>query len=176
MEWQEYQNAVGELYVEMEGIGNVRKNITIPDKVTGQPRQIDVWLELEAKGHKIGILVDAKFRRDKIDVTDVDATLSLGESVGASKCVIVASNGWTGPAEKKAKFAGMDLKLLSIDQALDLIVEDKWLMCPICEDDCIVLDRDGATNLAGSLLWYLAGRCRECGAAMVWCQDCGDKI
>ena len=71
MKWQEYQEAVGELYVQMKGIGHVSKNITLPDKITGHPRQIDVWLEIETKSHKIGILVDAKYRKDKIDVKDL---------------------------------------------------------------------------------------------------------
>lgn len=60
MTWQEYQEAVGELYKKAEGIGTVYKNITLPDKITGHPRQIDVWLELESKGHKLGILIDMR--------------------------------------------------------------------------------------------------------------------
>jgi hypothetical protein len=63
MNWQEYQEAVGVLYSQLEGMGKVYKNITLPDKITGQPRQIDVWLEGELKGHKINILVDAKYQR-----------------------------------------------------------------------------------------------------------------
>ncbi len=46
--------------------------------------------------------------------------LALAEAVNASKSVIVAANGWTGPAETKAEFCNMDLLLLSIDEALDL--------------------------------------------------------
>ncbi len=46
MKWQEYQDAVGQLYAQMEKIGEIKKNITIPDRVTGHPRQIDVWWEI----------------------------------------------------------------------------------------------------------------------------------
>ncbi|MGN8772466.1 hypothetical protein ACTNDP_23120 [Paenibacillus barengoltzii] len=52
MKWQEYQDAVGELYKQLEQIGEIKKNITIPDKVTGQPRQIDVFWEISGKNHK----------------------------------------------------------------------------------------------------------------------------
>jgi hypothetical protein len=39
MERQEYQEAVANLYEQTEGIGVVRRNVPLPDKVTGQMRQ-----------------------------------------------------------------------------------------------------------------------------------------
>lgn len=176
MKWQEYQEAVSVLYEQTEGFGNVRRNITIPDKITGQPRQIDTLIEIEAKRHSIKILVDAKFYSAPIDVKDVESVLALSESVGAHKAIIVAANGWTVPAAKKASFVGCDLSILSIDDALDLIVPDKWKMCPSCERDCIVMNQDGMVTLEnGLILWWLAGQCRECKCARIHCQDCGLK-
>ncbi|UUO16581.1 HEAT repeat domain-containing protein [Dolichospermum heterosporum] len=119
MNWQEYQDAVGELYAQMDDIGCVRKNITLPDKETGQARQIDVWLEYKFKGHTIGILVDAKYRKEKLDVKDVEEVIALADAVGATKSVIVALSGWTGPAGIKAQLKGMDLKLWTLEQALN---------------------------------------------------------
>ena len=55
MTWQEYQDAVGQLYKQAAGIGTVLQNTTRPDKITGQPRQVDTWIDLETKGHKLGI-------------------------------------------------------------------------------------------------------------------------
>jgi hypothetical protein len=55
--------------------------------------------------------------------------LAVAEVVNASKSIIVAANGWTGPAETKAKFCNMDLRLLSIDKALNLAAENKWELC-----------------------------------------------
>lgn len=175
MTWQEYQHAVGQLYEQAEGIGTVLRNITLPDKITGQARQIDAWIELETKGHKLGILIDAKYRRQRVDVKDVEEVRSLAEAVGANRAVLVALNGWTGPAEIKAQSVGLDLLLLTLDDALDLIVEDKWAICEACHSDCVVLDHDGATDSDGGWLWWLAGRCRHCKIAFVWCQDCGQN-
>jgi hypothetical protein len=176
MKWQEYQDAVGELYLQMDGIGTVRKGKSLPDKYTGQSRQIDVWLELDAKGHRIGILIDAKYRDGKIDVKDVEEVIALADAVGADKSVIVTANGWTAPAETRANFSGLDLRILSIEKALALIVPDMWRMCPACDSDCIIMDHDGVVGFGGGWLWWLAGRCRNCGSAMAWCQDCGEKI
>ncbi|ODS36428.1 hypothetical protein BEH94_01290 [Candidatus Altiarchaeales archaeon WOR_SM1_SCG] len=175
MKWQEYEKAVGELYKQMEEIGDLKTNITIPDRVTGHPRQVDVWWEIIGKGHTIGILVDAKLRKSKIDVKDIEEVLSLAKAVGANKSIIVTSHGWTMPAQKRAQFESMDIRLFTLDEALELVVEDYWKLCPICEDDCIILNIDGFFEHEGMVFWYLGGRCRKCKSAIAWCQDCGWK-
>lgn len=157
----------------MEKLGTVYKNVSLPDKVTGQPRQVDVWWEIEFGDHKIRVLVDAKLRKYKVDVKDVEEVLALGNAVGANKCVLVVANGWTKPANSKAQFSGLDLKLLSVSKALELVVKDKWRICPACANDCIILDSDGKLPSVGGIWWWLAGRCRECKAANLWCQECG---
>lgn len=177
MNWQEYQEAVAVLYEQADGFGNVRRNVMIPDKVTGHARQIDVLIELEAKGHSIKLVVDAKFHSEPIDVREVESVLALADAVGASKAVIVAANGWTSPSEIKASHAGCDLRILSLEEALDLIVPDKWEMCPCCQRDCIVLDQDGALITEdGLLFWWLAGQCRACMYSFAWCQECGSYL
>lgn len=176
MTWQEYQEAVAALYEQADGFGAVSRNVLVPDKVTGQPRQLDVVIEIEAKGHSMKLVVDAKFHSVPIDVREVEAVLALAEAVGANKAVIVAANGWTEPAKTKADHSGCDLLLLSVEQALDLIVSDKWKMCPSCAADCIVLDQDGVVQMDdGLFIWWLAGQCRGCKCARIHCQDCGVK-
>jgi len=176
MTWQEYQEAVAQLYEQLDDLGSIRRSVTIPDKVTGQPRQIDVLVEIEAYGHYLRIVVDAKFHGEKIDVKDVEEVVALAGSVRASQAVIVAANGWTEPAAKKAEFQNCSLRLLSLEDALDLLVPDKWAMCPSCKKDCIVLDMEGVTGYGPGWLWWLAGKCRECKYGFVWCQDCGENI
>lgn len=177
MNWQEYQEAVAILYEQIEGFGNVKRNVYIPDKVTGQNRQIDVLIEICERGHKLTILIDAKFRSQPIDVKDVEEVLALASAVKASKTVIVTLNGWTKPAEIKAQNEDCDLKILSLETALQIIVPEKWKMCPTCENDCIVLDQDGMAKLEnGFIIWWLAGQCRECKTARINCQDCGLKL
>lgn len=176
MTWQEYQEAVAVLYEQADGFGNVIRNVMVPDKITGQPRQIDVLIEIEAKEHPLKMIVDAKFHAVPIDVREVESVLALADAVGANKAIVVAANGWTEPAKKKADHVGCDLLLLSAEEALDLIVPDKWKMCPSCGADCIVLDQDGAVTFeGGSWFWWLAGQCRGCNCARIHCQDCGMK-
>jgi hypothetical protein len=77
MTWQEYQEAVAEFYEHIDDFGNVRRNVMVPDKITGQPRQIDVLIEIEAKGHPLKMIVDAKFHAVPIDVREVESVLAL---------------------------------------------------------------------------------------------------
>lgn len=173
MKWQEYQEAVGQLYEQMSDFGIVRKNITIPDKITGQSRQIDVWWEANIGDHKVNFLVDAKLRKDKLDVKDVEEVLMLAKSVNAHSAIIVCNSGWTQPAEKKADFEGMKLKVFSIEDALEIFVEDKWFMCPNCNRDCVVMSEPGFREEGGLVHWWLRGDCRECDTTYLDCQDCG---
>lgn len=175
MKWQEYQEAVGELYEQMAEFGTVKKNITIPDRVTGQPRQIDVWWEAKFGGHSIGVLIDAKSRKTIIDVKDVEEVHMLAQAVKAHKAIIVTNNGWTSPAKDFASFCGMDLLILSFDDATDLIIEEKWLMCEVCKEDCVVMDLSNFIEINGLYNWFLGGKCRSCHAIYIHCQDCGDR-
>lgn len=177
MTWQEYQDAVGELYLKLEKIGIIKKNVFIPDKVTGQKRQIDVWCELNIDGHLVNILIDAKLRTKPIDVTVVDSVYALAESVRAHKAIIITNSSWTEPAKQKAEFIGMDLRVLSIEEALDLVIPNKWMMCYSCKDECVIMNWDGILFLRQTglfFMWY-AGRCRKCKNLYLHCPECGSR-
>jgi hypothetical protein len=176
MDWQEYQEAVGKLYTRLESMGTIQKNIYRPDKITGQKRQIDVWWEVNLGDHQINVLVDAKLKSRSIDIHDVDRVAALANAVNANKAIIVTNNGWTQPAKKKAEFIGMDVRILSIEEALDLVIPNKWMMCYEC-DECVVMDMDGILYLEKDELffdWY-AGRCRECKNLYLYCPQCGSR-
>jgi tetratricopeptide (TPR) repeat protein len=64
----------------------------------------------------------------------------------------------------------------SIEQALDIIVPDKWIVCPHCENDCILMDCSGGIIVHGVWSLLAAGRCRECRTARVWCWSCGERF
>jgi len=176
VKWQEYQDAVATLYEQVDGFGHVERNVYIPDRITGQPRQIDVLIRISDRGHTLTVIVDAKFHETKLDVKDIEEVMALASAVGGSKACIVAANGWTEPAQRKAEHCDVDLRILTIEHALDVLVPEKWSMCPACKKDCIILDHDGACEYHGAWLWWLAGQCRECRFGFAWCQDCGENM
>lgn len=121
--WQEYQEAVAFLYKDLDGMGQIQKNVMIKDVDTGQPRQIDILLTVETKGHLLRIAIDAKYRKRKLSVKDVEEVMGLAQAVDADKAAIVAANGWSKPAEKKAKRCRLDLRLLTPGEALSVLQE-----------------------------------------------------
>ncbi len=175
MKWQEYQEAVGVLYEQMSEMGEVRKNITIPDRITGQARQVDVWWEFSVGKHTIKILIDAKLRTSKLDIKDVEEILALAKSVKADKAIIVTNNEWTAPAKLFANHEGLDFLIMTIDEATDLIVDGKWIMCYDCGKDCVVMDCDNVIELDGKINWWIGGKCRSCKTLHIVCQPCGAK-
>ena len=176
MKWQEYEDAVATLYEQLDGIGAVKRNVFIADRDAGQTRQVDVLIELQTKGHAVNIVVDAKYRKSRINVKDVEASAGLVHAVGGCKGALVTTNGWTAPAALKAERSNVDLRILTLEEALDIMVPDKWELCPGCNVDCIVLDHHGALDLGGVWFWWMAGQCRSCRLGFAWCQECGDYI
>jgi hypothetical protein len=175
MTWQEYQEAVALLYEQAEGFGNVRRDVRIPDKITGQLRQIDLLIEVSTRGHSVQILVDAKYHATKLDVKDIEGVLALAEAVNACKAVVVCANGWTEPAQRKAAHTNLDLKVFDTDEALDYLVPEKWCLCPKCKNDCIVYETELLNDLDEPMSMAVLGQCRECRHAMAWCWDCGNE-
>lgn len=177
MTWQEYQLATSKFYEKFESFGKISHNILIPDRLTGQNRQVDVWGEVYVGGHIITMLIDAKFRKRKLDIKDVEEVESLGRAVRANKIAIVTSHGWTESAENYAHFSSIDLRILAPEEALDLILEDKWFMCYNCEDECVIMDSDGVIYQEDSglfFIWY-SGKCRSCRDIYFHCPACGDR-
>ncbi|MEN5087996.1 restriction endonuclease [Sphingobacterium faecium] len=177
MTWQEYQLATSKFYEKFESFGKISHNILIPDRLTGQNRQVDVWGEIYVGNHIVTMLIDAKFRKDKLDIKDVEEVEALGRAVKANKVAIVTSSGWTEPAEKYANLSSIDLRIMNPEQALDLIIENKWFMCYSCKDECVIMDSDGAIYQEDSglfFIWY-SGKCRNCKDIYFHCPACGDR-
>jgi hypothetical protein len=51
---------------------------------------------------------------------------ALATAVCANKTVIICANGWTKPPEKFAAFSGIDLELMTVEDAVELLDPDKW--------------------------------------------------
>jgi hypothetical protein len=179
MDWKEYQYITAELLERAERIGKIDKNVLLPDKSSGRKRQIDALLEVKTKGRIIKIVIDAKYRKRKINVNDVGIVSELIDAVGADRGVIICPNGWSSYAKDRSKELGLDLKLVTIEDAIEFFNPGKWKLCPICEDDYIILDIIGGIDYLETedveAAW-IAGQCRECGSATVSCQFCGDEL
>src|SRR5215211_665474 len=89
-------------------------------KLSGQyslvDRQVDVAVYRRGKASPI-LMADAKRYRKRIDVKAVECYLGMVDDVGADIGLLVAPRGFTAAAKRRARAAGMILKIMSIDEA-----------------------------------------------------------
>ena len=160
MDWKEYQYIVGEIYDRAEGIGKIHRDVMLPGKSSGRERQIDALLEIKTKGHTIKVIIDAKYRKRRISTGDIGIVSELLDAVGADKEVIVCPNGWTRYAKARAKELRLDLRLITIEDAVEFFNPGKWKLCPICRNDCIIMDKVGGIDgleTEDVQSWWIAG-------------------
>ena len=69
------------------------------------------------------LIADAKRHTRKIDVKQVESFIGMMHDVNASIGILVAPNGFTEAAEKRAIVANLELKIMSLTEALEF----KWL-------------------------------------------------
>jgi hypothetical protein len=82
----------------------------LPDRVTGESREVDVSLRYKIGTVPILIIVECRDRQDTQDVTWMEQLAKKRDDVNASRAVAVSSSGFTGPAVIKAKHEGIELR------------------------------------------------------------------
>ena len=94
-------------------------------------RQIDILVDAKWEtGTERRIIFDAKRRRRKLNVKDVDEFVGLMSDVKAARGVLVCTSGWTEAAKRRADET-IDLRLITEAQAEEI---DHAAMdpCPHC--------------------------------------------
>src|ERR1043165_2529171 len=103
--WELYERMIARIVADQLSTDLcVTPNARIIGKISGRSRQIDVLIDSRHDtDNSRRIIVDAKKRTRKIDVTDVEAFRGLMEDVGATHGYLVCPTGHTQAAEKRAQ-------------------------------------------------------------------------
>lgn len=171
MNCQEYQKAVAKLLDKAEATGYLHRNVLIPDRAGGRARRVGLWIEEPVK-----VLVEARFRARRVGLGDIRLVLALGRSIGAEKCIVICSNGWTKGAERKASSDELDLRLITVEIADQVLRVGRWAICLGCRAGQIMMEKSGSVEVGGTVTRWRAGRCSRCGGTSVWCRVCGNQI
>ena len=107
-DWKKFEELVASIQQDLAPEAKVTANTKLIGK-SGTPRQIDILIEQETGQYSLRIVMDCKDYKVPVDVNDVEAFLGLVEDVGAHKAAMVAANGFTDTAKKRALSAGIDL-------------------------------------------------------------------
>ncbi len=83
----------------------------LPDRDTGEPREVDISLRSQIGSSEILVIVECRDYLHKVqDVKWIEELATKRESVGADKILAVSSTGFSRPAIKKAKIKGIILR------------------------------------------------------------------
>jgi hypothetical protein len=168
----------------------VTPNAHVVGRISGVSRQLDVLIESRHDtDNSRRLIVDAKKKRRKVDVKDVEEFKGLMEDVLATHGYLVCPSGYTEAAEKRAQEL-ISIRILPLDH-LDNFDPSTWPSClkPRCKKGKIFWDgypvffirTVPASFLAENKVLELerlhfVGKCDCCGGFHIWCKTCGDFL
>lgn len=186
-DWKLYERMVARLMAdELSTDLCVTPNASIRGSITGIKRQIDVLIETRHDTDNTRrVIVDAKRRRRKIDVKDVEAFRGMMEDVGATHGYIVCSRGHTAAAEKRAQ-TSVSIRLLPLDH-LENFDPRTWPSClrPKCSKGRVFWDgypeislrlMDPSGKEIRHAFIHSVGKCDFCGVFHVECRECREIL
>jgi hypothetical protein len=190
-DWELYERMIARLVADQSATDLcVSPNARIIGSISKISRQIDVLIEARHDtDNSRRVVVDAKKRRRKIDVKDVEAFLGLMQDVKATHGYLVSPSGHTIAAEKRSQMA-VSIRIVPIDR-LENFDPSTWPRCksPRCRDGRVFWD--GYPELFLKLravgapaeqepktlsFVHYVGKCDRCGLFHVWCTTCGDIL
>ena len=152
----------------------VTVNARVVGRITNRSRQLDVLIEC---GHDTDnskrIIVDAKRRRRKIDVTHVEAFEGLVKDVDATHGLLVCPVGNTKAAESRAR-RGIAITLVPL-MHLCHFDPSLWDRCQRdgCDRGYVFWDGYPQLKAAGGHWAHSVGKCDRCRSFHVKCHRCG---
>lgn len=117
--WREFEKLVTRIEQSLSPMGAiVTSPDKIPDKVTGQLREVDASIRYNIGSAPILVTIECRDRNSTQDITWLEQIKSKKDSVGAHQTIVVSREGFTEPAILYAKQHGLALRQISevIDQ------------------------------------------------------------
>lgn len=118
MDWKQYEEEIYQHYANEFPSAKITRNSHIIGRFSNVERQIDVLIEDTIAGFHLRIVVDAKYRNKRIDVTDVEAFIGYCADIGANKGVLISTEGYTPAAVSRAynDLSDVELDVLSFNE------------------------------------------------------------
>jgi hypothetical protein len=166
-DWKIYEQAITHIEESYENC-QVTRNHKLVGRHSGVRRQIDVWLSAEiGDKHTVTVAIECRRYNRPVAIKDIDAFCGFLDDVGANKGVIISHAGFTEGATKRAEGAGIELKILNIEEAEEFDWND------FLRDSC------RTPECFGTISWHFAdgqseaGHCSNCGSFYIRCGNCG---
>jgi hypothetical protein len=100
---EEFERTIFQFYRGRDANCEVTFDHRVPDRDTGEPRQVDVWVRARLLGNMVfNILISCKDHRRLLDVGEVESLMGEMRSTGANAGVLYSPVGFTKQALVKA--------------------------------------------------------------------------
>lgn len=189
--WEVYERMIARLMADQLSTGLcVTPNARILGSISGRKRQIDVLIDARHDtDNSRRIIVDAKQKKRKIDVKDVEAFRGMMEDVDATHGYLVCASGHTKAAERRAQ-SSVSICLIPLDQIEDFD-PSAWPRClrtgckhggvfwdgyPEVYLEAIVLDGGGNPSPIRKSFVHKVGKCDRCGKFHILCATCDQLL
>ena len=112
-EWREFEILVAQIEAHLCPKGAiVTSPDRIPDKITGQLREVDASIKYKIGSAPILITVECRKRLSIQDDTWIEQLATKKQKIGANLTIAVSSKGFTKPAIKSSEALGIELRQL----------------------------------------------------------------
>lgn len=130
------------------------------------------------------IIVDAKLRKKKLDIKDIESFEGMMRDCGAGHGILVCPSGWSEGARRRAQDT-ITISLMSLDE---LEKQTSWASFDRCSGHCskdptlrlqkglVLWDARHILTIEGLLGVVFTGKCDVCHNFHVWCWDCGENF
>lgn len=167
LDWKMYEKAIAHIEDSYNNC-KVNQNYRVTGRRSGKERQVDVWLEAEVgDNHVVTIAIECRRYSDRpVSIKDIDAFYGFLDDIGASKGVMISHTGYTEGARERAKGAGIELRMLTLEEAEEFDWDE------FIQDSCEVQECFGTINWCFSDGDSEAGYCGNCGSFHIRCGNC----
>ena len=127
-EWKQFERLVARIEELAAPRGAVvRSPDKIPDRITGQQREVDASIRFRVGTVDILVTVECRRRERTEDVRWIEELVAKRADIGAAKTIAVSSSGYSQSAKDKAQHFGIELRTLS--EVVDVNIGD-WFLPP----------------------------------------------
>lgn len=112
-----FQRLVTLLTATLAGHAKVTESAMLPDRVTGELREVDVLVTSTAASYQVNLGLEVVAWRRPADTPWIERMHAKHENLPTDKLILVSESGFSGPALRKAKFYGIET--LTVDEACE---------------------------------------------------------
>lgn len=186
--WRKYERFVAALHVSEASIEKtIIPNAKLKGCISGVERQIDLLIDARfEEDTSRRVIVDAKLRRRKLDVKEVESFEGMMKDCRAQHGILVCSNGYTPAALRRAQQA-ITIKLVT-PKDIDELDPRYWYSClGQCRENSRRYKEQGLVlfNLHRNVTPGVPpnvhsivgiGKCDVCHDFNLWCWECGEHF